>query len=59
MLNDVSNGKQPGVDGLSYEFFKHAQTVLNEELCTLFNLIMKTGHFPNQWGEAIISLFNT
>ena len=55
VIKHLRDGKQPGIDGLSYEFFKNCNNNLTTYLCYLFNVILDTGIYPSQWSEAIIS----
>ena len=52
VIKHLQDGKQPGIDGLSYEFFKNCDNKLTKYL---FNIILDTGIYPSQWSEAIIS----
>lgn len=54
VINELSNDKAPGVDGLSAEFYKYAKHVLLPHLCILFNSIFDKGVFPTEWCKAII-----
>ena len=42
---DLSN-KSPGLDGITYEFIKHAPIRIISAICSLYNLILHTGDFP-------------
>ena len=55
VINKLPNGKKPGVDGITYEFYKHAKDILVVDICTLFNTILSSGKFPKHWADAIIS----
>ena len=55
VIHELANGKQPGADGLSYDFFKNSYDLIINEMCVLFNTILQSGKFPRQWSDAIIS----
>ena len=55
VIKNLKNCKQPGIDGLSYEFFKHCGDTMIKYMCVIFNAILNTGVYPIQWCEAIIS----
>ena len=58
VIKHLQDGKQPGIDGLRYAFFKNCDNNLTTYLCYLFNAILDTGIYPSQWSEAIISLLH-
>ena len=60
-LNEIENAfdklatnKAPGLDGIDNGMLKDSRHVLLPMLFTLFNKIMSTGVFPEQWCSAII-----
>ena len=55
VIKHLQDGKKPGIDDLSYEFFKNCDNNLTTYLCYLFNVILDTGIYPSQWSEAIIN----
>ena len=55
VIKVLPTGKQPGTDGLAYEFFKYSFDIIGTYICSLFNAVLLTGIFPNQWCEAISS----
>ena len=55
VINDLPNGKSPGADGVLYEMIRNGAVHIIDYIHTLFNKILETSIFPDQWGEAIIS----
>jgi len=54
-LQSMKSGKAPGPDGLVVEFYKNLpHDIILPLLCELFNVILKTGYFPDSWCQAII-----
>ncbi|XP_073976455.1 uncharacterized protein [Rhodnius prolixus] len=53
-LGKAKNNKAPGVDRLSYEFFKNAPSEYLERLLLVFNEIYVTGSVPSSFKESII-----
>jgi len=53
-VNVLCNKKSPGLDGITNEILKNANVVMVPLLCKLFNKILDTGCFPNDWGKALL-----
>ena len=50
----LKSGKAHGSDCLLNEFFLESVDILAPYLCDLFNAILNSGYFPEQWTEGII-----
>jgi hypothetical protein len=46
--------KQHGIDNIINEYMIKGSDTIAPILCTLFNVILTTGHFPVKWGEGVI-----
>ena len=55
VLKNTKNKKAVGSDGLASEFFKYSNGHLNGPLTALFNFILNSGEYPDQWGEGLIN----
>ena len=56
-INQLKNNKATGPDLLRNEMFKSGQHVLIKPICKLFNLVYRSGHYPESWSEGrIISI---
>ena len=53
-ISQLRNGKSPGLDGITNEILKKAGALFVPLLSKLFNTILKTGHFPRSWCNALI-----
>ena len=49
LINKLKNGKACGPDSVHNEFLKCCPDDLLEILARLFNLILSTGHVPDEW----------
>ncbi len=45
------------MDGISNEMLKHCSFKLKDAILKLFNLVLKSGHFPEIWKENLITIF--
>ena len=54
-LKRTKNKKAAGCDGLVSEFFKYSNGHLDGPLTALFNFILNSGEYPDQWSEGIIN----
>lgn len=54
-MRAIDKGKDttPGRDGLSYQVFKHSESVL-EEVLSLLNSVWEEGCLPREWKHAVI-----
>ena len=53
-INKLKNGKTSGFDSVVNEYIKSTKQVLLPVYETLFNIILDTGFFPEQWTVGII-----
>ena len=55
-INDLKNGKSPGIDQISAELLKRCATNKSfiELLYILFNKLYDDGIFPSSWAEGVI-----
>ena len=53
-IKEVASGKSPGSDGITMKMIKFSTQNLVPFLVELFNTILHSGNFPQQWREAII-----
>ena len=53
-IKQLKSGKSGGPDHLLNEFFIHGQHVLLPCLHSLFNKLLRAGHFPKLWAEGHI-----
>ena len=49
VVKKLKNGKAPGCDQVLNEFIKFSYSKMAETICLLFNLVLKTGHIPEEW----------
>ena len=54
-LKRTKNKKAAGCDGLVSEFFKYSNGHLDGPLTALFNFVLNSGEYPDQWSEGIIN----
>lgn len=47
-------GKAPGLDEISVEFLKTAESIVTPFLTKLFNRLFETGYFPEEWSRSVI-----
>ncbi len=45
--------KSCGLDGISNEMLKHSSSKLKDAILKLFNLVWKSGHYPEIWKENL------
>ena len=55
VLKITKNKKVAGSDGLVTEFFKYANGHMDGPLSALFNFILNSGEYPDQWSEGLIN----
>ena len=53
-IKEMASGKSPGSDGITMEMIKSFTQNLVPFLVELFNTILHSGNYPQQWREAII-----
>jgi hypothetical protein len=53
-IDDLKLSKAEGIDGIGNEILKNSKIVIVPMLCILFNHLLSSGIFPNEWGKAII-----
>ncbi|MCG7875528.1 MAG: reverse transcriptase family protein, partial [Candidatus Thiodiazotropha endolucinida] len=53
-MKKLKSGKAHGSDCLLNEYFLESVDILAPYLCDLFNAILNSGYFPEQWTEGII-----
>ena len=54
-LKSLKNKKSCGIDGVYNQMLKHSTPKLREATLKLFNLILSSGHFPEQWKVSHIT----
>ena len=54
VLKDLPKNKTPGEDGIENEFFTAARMILTPILTALFNSILKSGVYPEEWSRGTI-----
>lgn len=54
-IKSLKNKKSCGVDLISNEMLKHSSPKLKDAILKLFNLLLKSGHFPEIWKENLIT----
>ena len=56
-LQTMKNGKPPGIDGISIEFYKEVFDLLKKDLQDIFNYVLfEQKTTPKTWNQAMISL---
>jgi len=53
-IRKMKSGKAPGLDEISAEFLKSAETIVTPFLTKLFNKLFETGYFPEEWSRSVI-----
>ena len=53
-INNLKNGKAPGLDMILNEYIKSTSSIFLPIYEKLFNAILDTGHFPEQWSTGCI-----
>ena len=53
-INKLKNGKAAGYDSIANEYIKNTKHILIPVYEALFNIILDTGNFPEQWTVGII-----
>ena len=53
-VNELSNGKATGLDGLSNEIIKNSKLIVVPYLYKLFNKMLEHKFFPELWSQALI-----
>ena len=53
-IGTLKNNKSEGVDFIKNEFLKNCPLSVVELIVKLFNLILRTGHIPNEWSIGLI-----
>jgi len=53
-IDDLKANKAEGIDGLGNEILKKSKIVIVPLLCSLFNKILVTGVYPDEWCNAVI-----
>ncbi len=54
-MKSLKNKKSCGLDGISNEMLKHSSSKLKDAILKIFNLVLKSGHFPEIWKENLIT----
>ena len=54
-MKKTKNNKASGEDGIASEFYKFTDGILNQPLIALFNYIMESGQFPDEWSTGLIN----
>ncbi len=54
-MKSLKNKKSCGLDGISNEMLKHSSSKLKDAILKLFNIVLKSGHFPEIWKENLIT----
>ncbi len=54
-INNMSNGKAPGVDGIVIEMIKCSSHVTVPYLKHMYNKVLVSGNFPKQWCQAVLA----
>ena len=50
----LKNNKSCGPDSIQNEMIKYGQSVLIPSIKKLFNLVLESGHYPDQWSEGYV-----
>ena len=53
-LQALKSGKACGIDNLLNEYFIEAGDILLTHMTDLFNIILDSGYFPDDWADGII-----
>ncbi len=53
-INSIHSGKAPGYSGVPVELFKHASPLCIDLLHLLYNRILTTGVYPEEWMLGVI-----
>lgn len=53
-ISNLKNNKSPGLDGIVNEMVKNGKFYLVPLLKKLFNLILSSGYYPNQWKKGLV-----
>ena len=53
-IGKLKNGRAPGKDGISAEFYKHTCHIVTPILVLIFNEIFNSGTFPKSWCDSIL-----
>ena len=53
-IKSLKNNKSPGTDHIRNEMLKSGIDILTKPLTTIFNLILRTGIYPNDWSKGKI-----
>ena len=53
-LRSLKNGKSCGLDSVSNEMLKASRVICLDVYCKLFNMILKSGEFPEIWTRSFI-----
>ena len=53
-INNMANGKSGGIDGIIVEMLKASLHIIGPYLAHLFNSILNSGKYPEQWTKAIL-----
>lgn len=53
-MKQMSNGKSGGYDGIIVEMLKASQHIIAPYLAHIFNTVIETGHYPEQWAKAVL-----
>ncbi len=54
LLQSLDTSKQGGEDGIVNKMLKPIATSIDKPLCRLFNVLIKSGTFPEQWKMGIV-----
>ena len=54
VIKDLPTKKAPGIDGIVNEIIRNSKAILVPLLCSLFNIVLTNGIFPDEWCDAII-----
>ena len=54
--NQMSNGKSPGLDGLTVEFYKQTWPFIAQDLLDVLNYIFLSGNLPLSMSQALVIL---
>lgn len=54
VIDNLAVNKAPGIDGICNEILKKSKMLTVPMLCSLFNKILETGIYPEEWCKSII-----